>query len=281
MEIFETILEIRTHIQAQKRDNQSVGFVPTMGALHEGHMKLLQEAKKENSLVVCSIFVNPIQFNNTQDLKNYPRTFEEDRKKLENAGCDILFHPTVEEMYPEPDNSVYDFGGLENVLEGKFRPGHFNGVGIVVKKLFEIVEPHRAYFGLKDYQQLVIINKLVKDYDIPVEIIPCPTVRERDGLAMSSRNKLLTPRERKIAPLIYQTLKMVKIQSGYETVSELKNFVIETFVKNKSLKLEYFEIVDMYSLKPIKTWVESHHVIACIAVYLGKVRLIDNIILFS
>jgi len=281
MKVFKTIAEIKNHIQAQKRQNASVGFVPTMGALHEGHLKLLEEAKKENDLVVCSIFVNPIQFNNPQDLNNYPRTFEADREKLEQIECEVVFHPSVKEMYPEPENTIIDFGGLENVLEGKYRPGHFNGVGVVVKKLFEIVEPHRAYFGLKDYQQLVIINKLVKDFNIPVEVIPCPTVREKDGLAMSSRNKLLTRKERKIAPMIYETLKMVKIQSGFSTVNELKGFVEETFAKNKSMKLEYFEIVDMYTLKPVQRWIESHHIIACIAVYLGKVRLIDNIILFS
>ncbi|MBN2175988.1 MAG: pantoate--beta-alanine ligase [Bacteroidales bacterium] len=281
MKTVNTISETRDLINSIKIQGKTVGFVPTMGALHDGHITLIREARKENNFIVCSIFVNPIQFNNPNDLKNYPREIEKDIKKLVEAKCDLLFHPSVEEMYPEPDNTIFDFGDLDKVMEGAFRPGHFNGVAVVVKKLFEIVTPHRAYFGMKDYQQLVIIHQLTKDYEIPVEIVPCTTVREKDGLAMSSRNQLLSKSERKIAPIIYETLKLVKVQSGYATISELKDFVHDQFRKHKNMKLEYFEIVDMYTLKSIRTWADSRTAIACIAVYLGNVRLIDNIILFS
>jgi len=225
--------------------------------------------------------VNPIQFNNKNDLQVYPRDINRDIKLLESAGCDFLFHPSETEMYPEPVNEVFDFGNLDNVMEGLFRPGHFNGVAVVVKKLFEILKPDRAYFGLKDYQQLVIIHKVVSDFKLSVEIVPCSTVREEDGLAMSSRNQLLSKTERMQATMIYEALKMVKIQSGYLTINEIKRLIENLFLKTKTTKLEYFEIVDMYTLKPLTTWAQSSNVIACIAVYVGNVRLIDNIILFS
>jgi len=281
MKILNTIKEIRGYLNEIRSKGLSIGFVPTMGALHEGHLSLIREAKKENDFVVCSIFVNPVQFNNEADLEKYPHEIESDIKKLKNEKCDLLFHPSVEEMYPEPDNTKFDFGDLDKVMEGKFRPGHFNGVAVVVKKLFEIIEPKRAYFGLKDYQQLVIIHKLTKDYNLSVEIVPCAIIREENGLAMSSRNELLSESEKKQASLIYSTLKRVKIQSGFATISELKESAFSQFKKSKTMKLEYFEIVDLYSLKPLRTWAESNNIIACIAVYVGKVRLIDNIILFS
>ncbi len=280
MELFKTKGEIREYLKAKKKDGVAIGFVPTMGALHEGHLSLFREAKDENDIVVGSIFVNPTQFNNSSDLENYPRTLEKDLKMLEEEGCDVVFNPTVEEMYPEPDNTEFDFGGLDKVMEGKFRPGHFNGVASVVKKLFEIVEPDRAYFGLKDYQQLLIIHKMIKSFNLPVELVPCPIVREKNGLAMSSRNELLSKSERKQASLIYKTLKFVKVQAGFQPIHELKNYVEREF-KRKNIKLEYFEIVDMYTLEPLKTWLGSKNVIACIAAYVGNVRLIDNIILFS
>ncbi len=278
---FEKIADIREYIAGMKSKGLSIGFVPTMGALHEGHLSLFREAKKENDIVVCSIFINPLQFNNKNDLVRYPRVIESDTDKLKSVDCDVLFHPSAEEMYPDPVHESFDFGDLDKVMEGKHRPGHFNGVAIVVKKLFEIIEPKRAYFGLKDYQQLLIVHKLTKDYHIPVEIIPCPIIREESGLAMSSRNELLSKSERKQAAIIHKTLKMVKIQLGFSTVSEIKEFVESSIAKYRNMKLEYFEIVDMYSLKPIKVWVESKNVIACIAVYVGEVRLIDNMILFS
>lgn len=281
MKILNTIKETRDYLNEIRSKGSSIGFVPTMGALHEGHLSLLREAKKENDFVVCSIFVNPVQFNNEADLEKYPSEIESDIKKLKKEKCDLLFHPSAEEMYPQPDNTKFDFGDLDKVMEGEFRPGHFNGVAVVVKKLFEIIKPARAYFGLKDYQQLVIIHKLTKDCNLPVEIVPYAIIREENGLAMSSRNKLLSEPEKKQASLIYTTLKNVKIQSGFATISELKESVFRQFKKNKTMKLEYFEIVDLYSLKPLRTWAESNNIIACIAVYAGKVRLIDNIILFS
>jgi pantoate--beta-alanine ligase len=281
MKIFETISDLRTYLAEKKKEGLSIGFVPTMGALHEGHLSLLKEAKNDSDFVVCSIFVNPIQFNNSRDLEKYPRETKSDIEKLESVNCDVLFHPSVEEMYPQPDETKYDFGQLDKVMEGEHRPGHFNGVAIVVKKLFEIVEPDKAFFGLKDYQQLVIIHKLTKDYNLPVEIIPCPTMREPNGLAMSSRNELLSPAERDQASVIYDVLKMVKIQAGFAPVSNLKSDIYRQFKKNKLIELEYFDIVDMYSLVPIKAWASSNNVIACIAVKIGNVRLIDNLILFS
>jgi len=279
MKIFETINQTKNHLKEIRGKGKSIGFVPTMGALHEGHLSLIRAATKENDIVVCSIFVNPIQFNNKNDLEKYPHEFESDINKLQKEKCDLVFHPSVEEMYPEPVTEVFDFGGLDKVMEGKFRPGHFNGVVTVVKRLFEIVEPERAYFGLKDYQQLVIIHKITKDNNLSVEIVPCSTIREDDGLAMSSRNKLLSEVERKQASEIYDILKTVKVQSGYTPISELKQSVKKFFNKNKFFKFEYFEIVDMYSLKPLRNWAESKNAAACIAVYIGNVRLIDNIIL--
>ena len=281
MHIFQGISETKAFLKTIKDQKGTIGFVPTMGALHKGHLSLLAEARRNNDFVVCSIFVNPIQFNNKSDLENYPRDIQRDIQLLESAGCDFLFQPTEPEMYPEPVTETYDFGNLDKVMEGKFRPGHFNGVAVVVKRLFEIIEPDRAYFGLKDFQQVAIIQRMVKDYNIPVEIIPCSTVRENDGLAMSSRNQLLTKEDRKQAAIINEALQRVKVQSGSLTIKEITDQIQYLFGKTRNAKLEYFEIVDMYTLEPISSWTESKHVIACIAVYFGKVRLIDNIILFS
>ena len=282
MKTFETVDSLRNHLSGIKQSGNSIGFVPTMGALHKGHLALIQEAKNDNNKVVCSIFVNPKQFNNPDDLKNYPRDMTHDVKLLEHENCDILFYPSEQEVYPDKSkNETFDFGELDQIMEGKYRPGHFQGVATVVKRLFEIVEPHNAYFGLKDYQQLLIIHKMTRDLGLPVEIIPCPIVREENGLAMSSRNERLTHVERKQAAMIYETLKMVKIRSGYATISEVKNYVEQQFQKNKYVTLEYFEIVDMYTLKPLRTWASSNNVIACIAAWVGKVRLIDNMIIFS
>ncbi|HFB61616.1 MAG TPA: pantoate--beta-alanine ligase, partial [Bacteroidetes bacterium] len=197
MKKFTTIKETKEYLSGQKAAGKTIGFVPTMGALHEGHLELMRRARKENDLLVVSIFVNPIQFNNPDDLKKYPRTLEDDMEKLKSVDCNVLFAPDAAEMYPEKVTTQYDFGELDKVMEGKFRPGHFNGVAVVVKKLFDIVQPHRAYFGEKDFQQLAIIKKLVEMENIPVEIVPCPIVRDPAGLAMSSRNRLLTPEQRK------------------------------------------------------------------------------------
>jgi len=281
MQIINTIVEVKDQLAKIREKGLSIGFIPTMGALHEGHLSLIREARKENDFVVCSIFVNPIQFNNKSDLEKYPRTFETDMNLLNDEKCDLLFFPSEVEMLPESKIQTFDFNGLDQVMEGKFRPGHFNGVATIVKILFEIIEPQRAYFGMKDYQQLVIIHKITKYCNLPVEIIPCHTVREEDGLAMSSRNRLLSKSERKQAVTIFKVLKMIKIHSGFSTINEIKEYVETQFRKSKIAKLEYFEIVDMYSLKPLKAWAESNNVIACTAVYVGEVRLIDNIILFS
>ncbi len=282
MKIFHTVASLREHLSTINEKKLTLGFVPTMGALHDGHLSLIREAQNDNDVIVCSIFVNPIQFNNPDDLKNYPRVIDRDIKLLEIENCDILFNPPENEIYPEGKKEEnFDFGDLDKVMEGAFRPGHFNGVATVVKRLFEIVEPTRAYFGLKDYQQLLIIHKMTKLLELPVEIIPCPIVREEDGLAMSSRNELLGEMERKQATLLYETLKSVKIKSGYEIIAEAKKFVEQQFKKNKYVKLEYFEIVDMYTLKPLRTWASSNNVIACIAAWIGNVRLIDNMIIFS
>ena len=280
-EIIKTVAEWKKVRKLLDFNRASLGFVPTMGALHKGHLSLIRESRKDNDITVCSVFVNPNQFNNPNDLKNYPRDFDRDLEMLQQEKCDAVFHPSVEVMYPSPPNETFDFGELDKVMEGAFRPGHFNGVATVVKRLFEIVRPGRAYFGLKDYQQLVIIHKMTTDLGLPVEIVPCSIVREKDGLAMSSRNQLLSEAEKKQALLLHKTLKFVKVRAGFATISEIKEYVDKQFRKQKNIKLEYFEIVDMYSLKTLRSWAESNHAIACIAAWVGKVRLIDNIILFS
>jgi pantoate--beta-alanine ligase len=281
MEIFKSVTDLRTYLSPSWEQGRSIGFVPTMGALHKGHLSLIEEAKKENEQVICSIFVNPIQFNNPDDLKNYPRMLEQDIQKLTSAGCNVLFAPPEQEVFPEPVTETFDFGDLDKVMEGKFRPGHFHGVAAVVKRLFEIVKPTRAYFGLKDYQQLLLIHKMTKEHKLPVEIVPCPIIREDNGLAMSSRNERLSHAQRKQAGILYEILKMVRIRSGYSTIKEIRYYVEQQFKRNKHVRLEYFEIVDMYSLKPLQTWTESNTSIACIAAWVGEIRLIDNMILFS
>ncbi len=277
MKTFSSIKETISYLEQQKIAKKSIGFVPTMGALHEGHLALMHRAKKENDLLVVSIFVNPVQFNSADDLKKYPRTPEEDTKKLESVHCDVLFAPDVKEMYPEEVTVQYDFDGLDRVMEGAFRPGHFNGVVVVVEKLLDIVRPHRAYFGEKDFQQLAIIKKLVKMKKITVEIVPCPIVREPDGLAMSSRNRLLSSEERKIAPFIYQTLQEAKRRRDHICVNPLRQMIINIFESNEHFKLEYFDIVDDKTLRPVNAWNDKVGTVACVAVWLGSVRLIDNI----
>jgi len=206
MKLLETVAETQAHVALLKQEGQQIGFVPTMGALHLGHISLIRRARQENAVVICSIFVNPIQFNNPDDLAKYPRTLESDAAMLDEAGCDAVFAPTTVEMYPEPDTTIFDFGMLDKVMEGKFRPGHFNGVAIVVRHLLEIVRPDVVYFGEKDFQQLTIVRKMVDMLSLPVRIVTCPIVRETDGLAMSSRNQRLLPQERAVAPLLYTAL---------------------------------------------------------------------------
>jgi pantoate--beta-alanine ligase len=277
MKIFHKINEIKEFLSYQKNSGLKIGFIPTMGALHKGHISLIERAKKENDLCVCSIFVNPIQFNNSEDLKKYPRNIENDILYLKSINCDVLFSPSEEEMYPEPNKIIYDFDGLDNCMEGAFRPGHFNGVAVVVKKLFDIIKPDYAYFGEKDYQQLVIIKYLIKILKIPVTVVPCATIRESDGLAMSSRNKILTQDERKIAPYVYKTLTKAKEKYSNYSIDELKKWVITEINSCSLMKAEYFDIVDKDTLEPVFSFVKRENCIGCIAVYLGKVRLIDNI----
>lgn len=277
MEIFSTIKTLREAVSTAKASGKTIGFVPTMGALHEGHLSLIRTAKEHCDTVVVSIFVNPIQFNNPEDLRTYPRTLEADCEKLQTVGCDMVFAPSAEEMYPEPATETYNFGELEAVMEGPQRPGHFAGVATVVHRLFNIVEPKKAFFGEKDFQQLAIIQSLVKQLSLPVEIVPCPIVRADDGLALSSRNMRLSAEARKIAPQIYATLKNSVERSHTASVDEVKKYVIDTLVNLKVFEPEYFEIVNDTTLQPIKNWSEAQGVVGCIAVWLDGVRLIDVI----
>lgn len=277
MKLCKTIKETTAHISRKKVEGKSVGFVPTMGALHEGHLQLMRRAKQENDLLAVSVFVNPKQFDNPEDLEKYPRNLANDMRLLEQVGCDVLFAPEVQEMYPEQEHIQYDFGKLETVMEGASRKGHFNGVAIVVKKLFDIVMPERAYFGEKDFQQLAIIRALVKQTKQPVQIIPCPIVREADGLAMSSRNERLTAEERRTAPLIYQILQQAREKVAKVTPAQLKDWVVNEIGKNKAMTLDYFEIAEDTFLQPVSSWDNKVGTMGFIAVFLGKVRLIDNI----
>lgn len=277
MKILETIKETKETILRLKGEGKSVGFVPTMGALHEGHLSLLEESISDNDVSVVSIFVNPIQFNNKADLEKYPRTLEDDCNILDDAGCDLVFAPSVDEMYPGKVQEHYDFGDLERVMEGAHRPGHFNGVAVVVKRLFEICIPHRAYFGEKDYQQLRIIQSLVEMENMPVEIIGCPIVREDDGLAMSSRNVRLSAEERKIAPSIYQSLKNIRGQVGNGAVNEVLRSEKEKLNSLPGIKVEYLLIADEDTLETVNTWDETKKLRAFIATFLGEIRLIDNL----
>ncbi len=277
MNVFNFIVDIQRFVEEKHNLGLKVGFVPTMGALHDGHLSLINRAKKENDIVVCSVFVNPIQFNNPSDLEKYPRTPEKDIEKLEQAGCDAVFMPSAEEMYPEKVEDHYDFGDIEHVMEGACRPGHFNGVAIVVRKLFEIVNPNRAYFGEKDFQQLAIINKMVRDLKMNLEIVPCPIVRENDGLAMSSRNVRLNETERAIAPKIFATLNDSITKKDAMSPSEMKKYTLAKYAEIKEFDVEYVEITDETNLKSLENWNECDHARIFVALQLGPVRLIDNV----
>ncbi|MBT8318304.1 MAG: pantoate--beta-alanine ligase [Lutibacter sp.] len=277
MLVFAKIKSVQQKINSLKK-GASIGFVPTMGALHKGHLSLIKQAKKENDIVVVSIFVNPTQFNKQEDLINYPKTIDTDLSLLKSVYCDLVFTPTAEEIYSNNIKSqVFDFDGLEHQMEGKFRDGHFNGVGTIVKRLFEIVTPHKAYFGEKDFQQLQIIRKLVQKHHIPVKIIGCDIFRENDGLAMSSRNSRLTEEYRNASPFIYQTLKKAKIKFGTISAHDVVQWVENEFKNQPLLELEYFEIADEATLQSIKNKEPKQKYRAFIAVFAGKIRLIDNI----
>jgi pantoate--beta-alanine ligase len=280
IQLTHTIEETRDEIQKQIAAGKTIGFVPTMGALHAGHLTLIDRAALENDFVVVSIFVNPIQFNNPDDLAKYPRTLEEDLEKLEGTGCKLVFYPSEKEMYPEPDLTEFDFGQLDKVMEGRFRPGHFKGVAIVVKRLFEIVTPHNAYFGEKDFQQLAIIKKMVEMLHLPVAIVPCPIVREADGLAMSSRNARLTEAERSEAPVLFKALTGVKENYSWFIPGGVKQLVMGEIQESPYFSVEYVDVVDTETLLPFEDWEDVEHAVVCVAAFIGSVRLIDNIQLY-
>ncbi len=279
MQICYTIFELTYCLEKERKKGKTIGFVPTMGALHNGHISLITRAKSETDIVVCSIFVNPTQFNNAHDLAVYPRTLEADSALLSGASCDFVFAPNAEEMYPIPNQIKFDFGNLEHVMEGKFRPGHFNGVGIVVSKLFNIVRPNTAFFGQKDIQQCAVINRLIIDLSFQIKLVICPTEREPDGLAMSSRNRNLDSAQRKIAPNLYKNMLLVydKLKNGESTVNATI-FMQEALKQIDGIELEYFEIVDRLTLETISTYLPNHSAM-CIAAFLGKTRLIDNMLI--
>lgn len=277
MKIVKSIKELKDYLFGAKKDNKRIGLVPTMGALHNGHLSLVRRCVEENDVCVVSVFVNPTQFNDKHDLETYPRTLEADCNLLETAGCDVVFAPSVEEIYPEPDTRVFDFGSVAEVMEGAKRPGHFNGVAQVVSKLFYIVEPDNAYFGEKDFQQIAVIREMVRQLGIPVVINACPIVREEDGLALSSRNTRLTPEQRQKAPLIARTLKESVAMKPNKSVKEVIEHVVNTINADPVMEVEYYEIVDGNTLKSIQNWSDTDCPVGCITVYCGEVRLIDNI----
>jgi len=276
MEIFNHIEDVKNKIDSLKEKGLSIGFVPTMGALHSGHLALVQNAKMENSIVVCSIYVNPLQFNNNEDFAKYPRLIDEDTKLLEKEGCDFVFIPD-DSIISNSSDFNYNVGCLDEMMEGAFRPGHFKGVVFIVKTLFEIVNPDRAYFGEKDYQQLAVVKKMTKDFNFNIEIVPFPTVRENDGLALSSRNKRLTATERQLAPRIYKELTYIKNNILNYSFCELKQWFKKQLEQESMMKVEYVEICDAETLKILSDASESHSMVVCTAVNLGNVRLIDNL----
>lgn len=275
MHVFERKADLDHFVSQAKAEGKSIGFVPTMGALHAGHIALVEAAEEQCDLVIASIFVNPIQFNNPEDLKKYPRTFESDRKMLEDANCDVIFYPSVEEMYPNKVEEKFDFGSLETVMEGATRPGHFNGVAVVVKRLFDLVQPDFAFFGKKDFQQLAIIKALVKQMKSAIRIIGLDTVREEDGLAMSSRNTRLSEQERATAVELSKALNYIKRNKNTFNPAQLEAEAIRKL--NANFKVEYIQIVDGNTLQSINNWNQTNYPVVCAAAFLGEVRLIDNL----
>jgi pantoate--beta-alanine ligase len=272
-----TVQEARKQLKSLWQEEGSLGFIPTMGALHEGHMSLIRRSINENQFTAVSIFVNPTQFNEKHDFDHYPRNLETDLEVMTSFPIDLVFAPGASEIYPEADTRVFDFGGLDKTMEGQHRPGHFNGVAQVVRKLFDIIRPDRVYFGEKDFQQLVIVRALVRQLDIPVEIIGCPIIREADGLAMSSRNKLLTPEQRIAATGVSKALFRARDLAGTLPVDKLQEKIIHMLNKHPLVEVEYFKIVDGENLQQVSDWSETGSKIGCIAAQIGEVRLIDNI----
>ncbi len=275
MKVFESVKELRAELD--KAEQSGIGFVPTMGALHAGHRSLVERARRENGTVVVSVFVNPTQFNDKNDLKHYPRTPEADARLLEEAGADFVLMPTVEEIYPQPDTRQFDFGLIDKVMEGATRPGHFNGVAQVVSRLFDIVRPARAYFGEKDFQQIAVIKSMVAQLALPIEIVECAIVRGEDGLALSSRNTLLDAAHRAAAPHIYATLRAAVAQSQGMAPARLKEWVTAEVERNPLLKVIYYQSVDARTMQEVAAWDDSPRIQGCIAVQAGDIRLIDNI----
>lgn len=279
MIVFHKIVELQNALFEDRKAGKTVGLVPTMGALHEGHASLVRKSVEDNDITVVSVFVNPTQFNDPKDLKTYPRTIEKDCKLLEDVKADYVFAPSVEEMYPVPDNRHFEYPPVTTVMEGAHRPGHFNGVCQVVSRLFYIVRPDRAYFGEKDWQQIAVIKAMVKAFSLNVTIVECPIVRDADGLARSSRNALLSEQERAIAPKIFKALSDSVEFSKQHGVKETHDFVVDAINAVDGLDVEYFEIVDGNTLLPVDNWSDSDYVVGCITVYCGSkpVRLIDHI----
>lgn len=277
MERITTVAALRELVDAARGEGKKVGLVPTMGALHKGHISLVERCVAENDVTVVSVFVNPTQFNDKRDLELYPRTPDEDCAMLEKAGCTYVFTPSVEEVYPEPDTRVFELGTVAEVMEGRFRPGHFNGVAQVVSKLFAMVAPHRAYFGEKDFQQIAVIRAMAAQLQFDIDIVACPIVREEDGLALSSRNTRLTVNQRRNAPQIADTLFKSLTFAQSHTVEQTIAYVVDTINAVDEMRVEYYEIVDGDSLLPVKDWNDSDFIVGCITVYNGEVRLIDNI----
>jgi pantoate--beta-alanine ligase len=277
MKTVNTTTALQALLAEAARGQKAVGFVPTMGALHRGHLSLVQRSRSECDLTVVSIFVNPTQFNSKADLASYPRTLAADMQLLQPAGCDIVFAPSEAEVYPTPDVRTFDFGALEQVMEGAHRPGHFNGVAQVVSRLFDIVKPHRAYFGEKDFQQLAIVGEMVRRLRLPVEVVRCPIVREADGLALSSRNALLSPAQRAAAPLIAKALFEAVDMVCRASLADIRQHVVARISASEHLRVEYFEVVNARTLQPLATLDEDAPKQACIAVFAGEVRLIDNV----
>ncbi len=279
MKVFQKNAELQNELFSVRKEGKMVGLVPTMGALHAGHASLVERSVKENDITVVSVFLNPTQFDNPADLKRYPRSLDADCRLVESIGADYVFAPTVGDMYPEPDNRHFEFPPVTTVMEGAHRPGHFNGVCQVVSRLFYIVRPDKAYFGEKDWQQIAVVKALVKYLGLGVEIVDCPIIREKDGLAMSSRNNLLSQDERALAPKIYEALNSSLEYAKKHTVEETVEKVVSDLNSNEGLRVEYFSIVDGETLQEIKSWDDCQHVVGCITVYCGKtpIRLIDHI----
>lgn len=277
MKVIRTVSELRSTVEKARAKGRTIGLVPTMGALHAGHISLVDRARSENDVVVVSVFVNPTQFNNANDLATYPRTEEADCAKLEASGADIAFIPTVKEVYPEPDTRQFDLGKVAEVMEGAMRPGHFNGVAQIVSKLFAYSQPTRAYFGEKDFQQIAVIRRMAEIEGFDLEIVACPIMREPDGLAMSSRNVRLTPHQREVAPNIARILRESLEYAASNSLTATKQWVVDRINAYEEMEVEYYEIVDASTMQPVSNWADTESAVGCVTVWLGDVRLIDNI----